>query len=102
MYIIRLRFLLFFHRFKKEFPFDGNSKGFMFSNFTQYLIEGRRIRWHLYGKEPFTKGYFCEWFPYAESIHTMVVSTEGLKKLLLKKLEKYHCKIPNIAVIPIE
>ncbi|MCI9305257.1 MAG: SP_1767 family glycosyltransferase [Lachnospiraceae bacterium] len=42
------------------------------------------------------------WFPYAEAIHTIVVSTEGLKKLLLKELEKYHCKVPDIMVIPME
>lgn len=48
------------------------------------------------------RGNFYRWFPYAEAIHTMVVSTEGLKKLLLKELEKYHCKVPNITVIPIK
>ena len=48
------------------------------------------------------KGYFYGWFPYAETIHTIVVSTEGLKKLLLKELERYHCKVPDITVISLE
>lgn len=54
------------------------------------------------GKESSVRGYFYEWFPYTEAIHTMVVPSEGLKKLLLKELERYHCKVPNITVIPIE
>lgn len=48
------------------------------------------------------KGYFYKWFPYTETIHTMVVSTEEQKQTLIKELEKYHCKIPNIKVIPRE
>lgn len=53
-------------------------------------------------EEVSSKGYYYDWFPYTEMLDTMVVSTEGQKKLLLEELEVYHCNIPNIKVVPID
>jgi glycosyltransferase family protein len=49
----------------------------------------------------FWNGYYYDWFPYAEMLDTMVVSTEEQKKLLLEELEEYHCHVPAIRVAPI-
>ncbi|MCI8799084.1 MAG: glycosyltransferase [Lachnospiraceae bacterium] len=48
------------------------------------------------------KGYPCHWFPYAEMLDRMVVSTETQKKALVQELEKYHCRVPDIRVITVE
>lgn len=53
-------------------------------------------------EEVSSKGYYYDWFPYTEMLDTMVVSTEGQKKLLLEELEVHHCNIPNIKVVPID
>ena len=50
--------------------------------------------------ESFAKGYYYKWFPYIESIDTMVVPTEEQREILLNDLETYHCKLSNVVVIP--
>lgn len=50
----------------------------------------------------FSTGYYYDWFPYVESIDTVVVSTENQKYTLKNELGEYHCKVPDIKVIPID
>lgn len=50
----------------------------------------------------FLKGYYYDWFPYSESIDTMVVSTEEQKRGLMEELKKYCCSVPDIEVMPID
>lgn len=50
----------------------------------------------------FLKGYPYIWFRYVEMLDRMVVSTEIQKKALTQELEKHHCRIPDIRVIPVE
>lgn len=54
------------------------------------------------GTESFVKGYYYEWFPYIETINTMVVLTEDQKEILINELEMYHCKLPSIVTVPIK
>lgn len=54
------------------------------------------------GTESFIKGDYYEWFPYIETIDTMVVSTEEQKEMLLSELETCHCGFPDIAVVPVK
>lgn len=42
------------------------------------------------------------WFPYTETISSMIVSTEEQKKMLTEELKTYHCSVPDIRVAPIE
>lgn len=52
--------------------------------------------------QSFLKGYPYHWFPYAEMLDGMVVSTEIQKKALVQELEKYHCRVPDVRVIAVE
>ncbi len=52
--------------------------------------------------ESFLKEYPYDWFPYVEMLDRMIVSTEAQKAGLLQELEKYHCRIPDIRVVPVE
>lgn len=45
---------------------------------------------------------FYHWFPFSESIDTMIVSSEVQKKILMEDLKKYHCKVPVIKIAPID
>lgn len=62
---------------------------------------GQRKRKSGNDEEIFREGYYYDWFPYSEMLDTMVVPTEEQKWILLNELEKYHCKFPDIVVIPI-
>lgn len=52
--------------------------------------------------ESFLKEYPYKWFPYVEMLDRMIVSTELQKSQLIRELEKYHCRVPDIRVIPVE
>ena len=52
--------------------------------------------------ELFCEEYPYNWLQYVEMIDRMIVSTEAQKTQLIKELEKYHCNIPDIRVIPVE
>ncbi|SOY28934.1 putative glycosyltransferase EpsJ [Acetatifactor muris] len=52
--------------------------------------------------ESFCEEYPYNWLQYVEMIDRMIVSTEAQKTQLIKELEKYHCNIPDIRVIPVE
>lgn len=40
------------------------------------------------------------WFRYSRKLYAMIVSTQEQKEDLIKKLQEYHCHVPDIKVIP--
>ena len=52
--------------------------------------------------ESFQREYPYRWLQYVEILDQMVVSTEVQKRRLIQELEKYHCCVPVINVIPVE
>ncbi len=41
------------------------------------------------------------WFKYSKMIDTMIVSTQEQKDRLIEVLQRYHCIVPNVGVIPV-
>ncbi len=77
------------------FQFGGKARFMTFFHSGHYFEKGEDPWHYLY-----LNWEYYYWFKYSHKIDTMIVSTQGQKEELIKKLQEYQCNVPQIAVIP--